>query len=97
MAKLLNRAPVQGGKALEIVMRDSMEGLVDSAAYFAYRSNPDTLEILSIEPPKTLNFEKKPASVTHVSPANQAKPIQDITDYLIQRELRLERITSACP
>jgi len=91
MAKSLNRAPIEGGKALEIAMRDTMEGLADSAAYFAYRSTPETLQILSIEPPKTLNFEKKPANVTHV------KPRQDITDYLIQRELRLERITPACP
>ncbi len=91
MAKLVNRAPVQGGKSLEIVMRDTMEGLTDSAAYFAYRSHPDTLEILSIEPPKAVNFRKKRATIVHV------KPPQDITDYLIQRELQLERITSACP
>ena len=91
MAKRINRAPVQGGKALEMAMRDSMEGLADSAAYFGYRSNPDTLEILSIEPPKTLNFVKNPENVILM------KPVQDISDFLIQRELRLERIHQACP
>lgn len=70
-------------------MRDSMEGLADSATYFAYCSSPDTLEILSIEPPKTLNFNKKPATVVKV------KPVQDISDYLIQRELHLERISAS--
>lgn len=89
MAKLIKRAPIQGNKLLELVMRDTLEGLADSAAYFAYRSNPDVMEILSIEPPKTLNFEKKPAKVLIV------KPVQDISEYLIQRELRLERISSA--
>ena len=88
MAKFLNKVPIQGGKALEMVMRDSMGSLADSATYFAYRSNPDTLEILSIEPPKTLNFEKKPANVV------QVKPLPDIADYLIQRELHLERISN---
>jgi len=91
MTKSINRAPVQGGKSLEMVMRDTLEGLNDSAAYFAYRSNPDTLEILSIEPPKTVNFGKKPANVIHV------RPPQDIAEYLIQRELQLERITTTSP
>jgi len=72
-------------------MRDVQEGLTDSAAYFAYRSNPSVMEILSIEPAKSLNFEKKPAKVLHV------KPAQDITEYLIQRELTLERISSVIP
>ena len=91
MAKLIKRAPIQGNKLLELVMRDALEGLADSAAYFAYRSNPSVMEILSIEPAKTLNFEKRPAKVL------QVKPAQDITEYLIQRELRLERISSAIP
>jgi hypothetical protein len=89
MAKRINRAPVNGGKSLELIMRDTMEGLVDSATYFAYRSNPDVMEILSIEPAKTLNFEKKPANVV------QLQPNRDITDYLIQRELKLVRVSSS--
>ena len=70
-------------------MRDTMDGLADSAAYFAYRSTPNSLEILSIEPPKAVNFEKKPANVI------QVKPTLDITDYLIKRELQLERISAS--
>jgi len=89
MAKLINRAPVQGEKSLEIAVRESMEGLADSVAYFAYRSSPNTLEILSIEPAKTLNFEKKPAKIIPV------KPSQDVTEYLIQREMQLERISAS--
>jgi hypothetical protein len=84
----MKRVPSQGSKVLEITMRDAMDGLADSATYFAYRSNPNVLEILSIEPAKTLCFDKKPAKIFHV------KPSQDIAEYLIQRELELERVSS---
>ncbi|MGD8925679.1 MAG: hypothetical protein PVG20_02445 [Thioalkalispiraceae bacterium] len=87
----MKKVPSQGSKVLELTMRDAMDGLADSATYFAYRSNPDVLEILSIEPAKTLNFDKKPAKVVHVRPG------PDIAEYLIQRELELERVSSNCP
>jgi hypothetical protein len=89
MAKLINRVPVRGNKSLELAMRDAMDGLADSAAYFAYQSNPDVMVILSIEPARSLDLGTKPAKVL------QVRPVQDITEYLIQRELTLERINSA--
>jgi len=88
MAKFNHKIPCPGGKNLELVMRDTMESLSDSASYMAYQYSMEGLEILSIEPPKVVNFEKKPASVTKVHPT------PDISEYLIQRELHLERLAS---
>ena len=86
MAKLVGKVPLQGGKSLEMIMRDSMDGLHDSALYFAYQPCPETFEILSIEPPKSIHFSARIAEVVTV------RPKQDITEYLIQRELVLERL-----
>lgn len=74
-------------------MRDVMESLVDAASYFAYRSTPDTLEILSIEPPKGDPFMngQAPASIT---PLHRGRS-HDIVDFLVRRETRLERIKSS--
>lgn len=92
MAKSVKKAPVTGGKALESIMRDVMTGLTDSASYFAFRSTPDTLEILSIEPPKGDPFQSPKASAT-VTPLPRARS-RDIVDFLVRRETRLERIKS---
>lgn len=74
-------------------MRDVMDGLTDAASYFAFRSTPDTLEILSIEPPgKGDPFQNDRASAK-VTPLRRA-PSHDIVDFLIRRETRLERIKS---
>ena len=73
-------------------MRDVMAGLSDSASYFAYRSTPDTLEILSIEPPKGDPFLTERTNAT-VTPLRRARS-NDIVDYLVRRETRLERIKS---
>jgi len=86
MAKTIGKIPLKGSKALEMRMRDTMDGIFDSALYFAFRSSPETLQILSIEPPKPVNFNQPPAEVVSV------RAYQDITDYLIQRELHLERL-----
>ncbi len=86
MAKLVGKIPLKGGKALEIAMRDTLDGLYDSAAYFGFHSCAETLQILSIEPPKPVNFDQPPAEIHQVS------SYQDVTDFLIQRELHLERL-----
>lgn len=76
-------------------MRDVMEGLADAASYFAFRSTPDTLEILSIEPPKGDPFMRgqapTPATIT---PLRRGRS-HDIVDFLVRRETRLERIKSS--
>lgn len=92
MAKSAKKAPVKGEKSLEMVMRDVMEGLTDAASYFAYRSTPDTLEILSIEPPKGDPFQSN-RSTAKVTPLRRARS-HDIVDFLVRRETRLERIKS---
>jgi len=86
MAKLVGKIPLSGGKALELTMRDTQDGLDDIAAYFGFQSSPETVQILSIENPKPVNFKQAPAKVVPVH------RIQDVTDYLIQRELHLERL-----
>ena len=92
MAKTQRKIPVNGGKSLEMAMRDVMDSLADSACYFAYRSTPDTLQILSIEPPKQLSFERPPADVIPVE-AYRARS-RDIVDFLIRRETELERVAT---
>jgi len=71
-------------------MRDVMIGLTDSASYFAFRSTPDTLEILSIEPPKGDPFHSD-RICAKVTPLRRSRST-DIVDYLLRRETRLERI-----
>jgi hypothetical protein len=90
MAKIQRKIPVQGGQALEMTMRDVIEGLLDSACYFAYRSTPDTLEILSIEPPKPGNWEQPSAEIIQVKDFQQRS--RDIVEYLMRRETDLERV-----
>lgn len=92
MAKTQRKIPVSGAKSLEMAMRDVMDSLADSACYFAYRSTPDTLQILSIEPPKQLNFEHPPAEVIPVAAYRSRS--RDIVDFLIRRETELERVAT---
>jgi hypothetical protein len=94
MAKSAKKAPVKGEKSLEMVMRDVMEGLTDAASYFAFRSTPDTLEILSIEPPKGDPFQTGRPNNANVTPLRRARS-HDIVDFLVRRETRLERIKSS--
>jgi hypothetical protein len=70
-------------KLLEITMRDVLDGLEDAASYMGFQSVPDTLEILSIEPPGRL------AQPLTVPIQFYADKTVDIVDYLITRELRM--------
>ena len=73
-----------GVKRLEMTMRDVLDGLEEAAIYTNYHSNPDIVEILSIEPPGRPAIEKQ-----RVIPMNRScDKAADIVDYLIQRELR---------
>ncbi len=86
MAKVVGKIPLEGTKALEIAMQDTMDGMSDLALYFAYRSSPETVQILSIEPPKPVNFSHSPAQIVRV------KSSQHVTGYPIQRKLHLKRL-----
>lgn len=82
--KKYSKIPIKGDKALEMTMQDVMEGLEDSASYFAFRSTPDTLEVLSIEPPKGDPVaERAPLATVYAVPRRRSV---DIVDYLIARE-----------
>jgi hypothetical protein len=80
----IHKKPVSGTKALEMTMRDVMDGLYDSACTFAYRSTPDTLEILSIEPPKGDPFAMPTTRAkVHRIPVHRTT---NVVDYLMARE-----------
>ena len=92
MAKPQRKIPVQGGKSLEMAMRDVLDGLADSACYFAYRSTPDTLQILSIEPPKPVTPEQPTAEIITVK--DYQRRSRDIVEFLMRRETELERLAA---
>ena len=78
----------RGIKCLEVTMRDVLDGLEDAASYMNYHSVPETVEILSIEPPGRAipPFQ----DVIHLNQINtvDSKQSTNIVDYLIQRELK---------
>ncbi len=86
----IHKKPVHGTKALEMNMRDVMDGLYDSACYFSYRSTPDTLEILSIEPPKGDPFAMPTRRAkVHRIPVHRTS---NIVDFLLTREEQQHQI-----
>lgn len=87
------KRPRRGGKALEVTMRDVMEGMLEAASCAAYQPTPDTLQILSIEAPKADPFaadNPAPKRVRKVS----ALRSHDVVDYLMRRERELERLSA---
>ena len=92
MANAQRKIPVQGGKSLEMAMRDVLDGLADSAYYFAYRSTPDTLQILSIEPPKPVMPDQPSAEIITVK--DYQRRSRDIVEFLMRRETELERMAA---
>ncbi|HEB59344.1 MAG TPA: hypothetical protein ENJ01_09000 [Gammaproteobacteria bacterium] len=82
-------------KALEIRMRDALEGLADFATRFAFTSTPGTLTILSIEAPAAI-----PAEAPHTAAAARRRapviPVgrrrsRDVVSFLLEREARSEQ------
>lgn len=90
--KKYTKIPVKGGKALEMTMQNVLDGLEDSASYFAYQSTPDKLEILSIEFPKGDPHARQHrlATIHHVPPRRS----EDIVEFLMIREERAQSIGS---
>lgn len=70
-------------KLLEITMRDVLDSMEDAASYAAYQSVPDTLEILSIEPPgRPTHPQSAPIQL-------KSEKVPDIVEYLVTRELKM--------
>ncbi len=91
MKKKYHKIPVKGDKALEMTMQNVLEGLEDSASYFAFQSTPDTLEILSIERPKGDPVaNRQPLATVHHVLSNQRS--DDIVEFLMTREKQAERL-----
>jgi len=75
---------VHGKKALELTMRDVLEGVEEAALYVGFEGKPNVMEILSIEVPrKTRPTGTKRSTVAAIN--SRGRPI-DVSDYLIQRE-----------
>jgi hypothetical protein len=80
------RAPIAGSKSLELTMRDVLEGLADSASQLAYGAAALNMEILSRESPRAAAPQSPRATVVMVTAARS----QNVVDYLMRRESRLE-------
>lgn len=77
-----------GIKLLEVTMRDVLDGLEDAASYMNYRSSPEVVEILSIEPPgRPVQSHKDVITLSKVS-SIYSDQSSNIVEYLIQRELK---------
>jgi len=78
----------RGIKRLEITMRDVMDGLEDAASFMNYLSVPETVEILSIEPPgRAIQAHREVIQFKKVD-YTELNENSNIVDYLIERELR---------
>jgi hypothetical protein len=77
-------------KLLEMIMRDAMDGLEDATIYMNYRSQPDTVEILSIEPAdRQLPLHQGIIQLSkHLPATTEIKHSTDIVAYLFHRELK---------
>lgn len=80
------KIPMAGSKSLELTMRDVMESLADSASQLAYAAAALNIEILSREAPCAATPHLPRATVVKVTAARS----QNVVDYLIRRESKLE-------
>jgi len=80
----------QGDKLLEITMIDVLDGLDDAATYVAYQSTPNTLNILSIEPPATSNANFAQTSYKGQTQVKswKHKTSTNILNFLTKRDLK---------
>ena len=73
-------------KALEIIMRDVLDSLHDSACYHAFNPHSDCVQILSISPPATSDTPHINETATiHPLPKRRST---NVLDYLMERESR---------
>jgi hypothetical protein len=77
-----------GIKRLEVTMRDVMDSLEDAASYMNYQSVPETVEILSIEPPGRAIQPHQDVIQFNKVDSTDSNESSNIVDYLIERELR---------
>lgn len=78
-----NKPVVQGNKALEIAMRDVLDGMEEAALYVGFEGKPGVMEIISIESPSVAYQSSPRATVTRL---NSKSARVTVSDYLIRRE-----------
>ena len=82
------RISKRGIKRLEVTMRDVLDGLEDAASYMNYKSTPEVVEILSIEPPGRPTQPGQEVIQFNNLASCEVNENSNIVEYLIQRELR---------
>ena len=78
----------RGIKRLEITMRDVMDGMEDAASYMNFLSVPESVEILSIEPPGRMFNPPQEVLQFNKIDKTESNQSSNIVEYLIQRELK---------
>ena len=78
----------RGIKYLEITMRDVLDGLEDAASYMNYQSVPETVEVLSIEPPGRVIQHNREIIQFNKTDTPDPNENSNIVNYLIERELK---------
>ena len=87
----------RGSKALEMTMRDVLDGLEDIAIYAQYNDAMESIQILSIEQPQT-NSDIPTKQVTNIQSVKKNISLhrsKDVVSFLLEREERLNPDLSA--
>lgn len=91
----------RGSKALEISMRDVLDGLEEAVNYSLYQSEYSTVQILSIEEAKTeqpkTDMLDEPCQITNIysvsnPPLHRSK---DVVSFLFEREKKRSTLLTA--
>jgi len=86
----------RGSKALEMSIRDVLDGLEEAVNYLQYQSKHNTVQILSIEHPR-MDKGKESRQITNIysvsnPPLHRSK---DVVSFLFEREEKANSLLSA--
>jgi len=80
----------RGSQALEMIMRDVLDGMEEISNAIQYQCAPETIQILSIEIPEP-TITKAPTQITNIYTVGDLPRLhrsKDIVSYLLEREER---------
>jgi len=86
----------RGSKALEMKMRDVLDGLEEIANFAQYHNVTEPIEILSIEQPETAPHAPA-AQITNIQAVNDKNSLhrsKDVVSFLLEREERLNSLSA---
>lgn len=77
-------------RALEMIMRSTLDGLHDAACFQAFNPHSDCVQILSISPPNDTDVAVFDTTATiHAFPQNRTT---NVLDFLMMRESRSNQL-----